>query len=286
MRRHIHIFLSMTLAVGLGLINAFGAPQKVNEKALIENRALDRRFLEAFQKKDPDKIMKLYWKSPDLVVIFPEGAASKGWDNVRKAYEEFFAGLDTIRLEMNESMHWPSGDGVLGFGMGTVYVKPKGGTEQQMIIRFTDYRQKQGGQWVYAHDHTHMVTTPQAPRSDESLYRRLGGYDAIAAVVDDFLGRLMADPQLKRFFNGVGTNRARMLRQLIVDQLCAVTKGPCAYVGRDMRTAHAGLGISEQDWQASASHLVATLDKLRVPEREKSEVLTALSSLKSDIVEK
>jgi hemoglobin len=119
-----------------------------------------------------------------------------------------------------------------------------------------------------------------------SLYARLGGYDALAAVTDDFLGRLIADQQLSRFFTGASTESRKRIRQLVVDQLCAATGGPCVYIGRDMKTSHAGLGISERDWQIAANHLVATLDKFKVPPREKDEVLAAVSGLKKDIVER
>ena len=119
-----------------------------------------------------------------------------------------------------------------------------------------------------------------------SLYKRLGGYDALAAVTDDFLGRLAADPQFQKFFVGHSTDSIKKIRQLIVDQLCAATGGPCAYTGRDMKTAHAGLGITGQDWDAQAKLLVATLDKFNVPAKEKDEVLTLVSSLKKDIVDK
>ena len=123
-----------------------------------------------------------------------------------------------------------------------------------------------------------------AQKQPESLYKRLGGYDALAAVTDDFLGRLAADPQLKRFFAGHSTDSLKRIRQLIVDQLCAATGGPCVYIGRDMKTAHAGMGISEADWETSVKHLVATLDKFKVPATEKGEVLAAISSMKGDIV--
>lgn len=122
--------------------------------------------------------------------------------------------------------------------------------------------------------------------SQQSLYKRLGGYDAIAAVVDDFVQRLATDPQLGRFFQGHSANSVKKIRQLVVDQLCEATGGPCYYTGRDMKTAHAGMGISENDWNASVKHLVATLDKFKVPEKEKNEVLGAISTLKDQIVEK
>ena len=127
------------------------------------------------------------------------------------------------------------------------------------------------------------AATPQAAQQ-ASLYKRLGGYDALAAVTDDFLARMASDPQLERFLKGHNAEGLKRIRQHIVDFLCQATGGPCAYHGQDMKTAHTGLGISEADWQASVKDLTATLDKLKVPEREKSEVLTAVSGLKGDIV--
>ena len=118
-----------------------------------------------------------------------------------------------------------------------------------------------------------------------SLYKRLGGYDALAAVTDDFIGRLVTDPDLKRFFVGHSTNSLNRIRQLVVDQLCFATGGPCVYIGRDMKSAHAGMGISEVDWVKSETALVATLDKFKVPEKEKGEVIAAIQALKKDIVE-
>jgi hemoglobin len=118
------------------------------------------------------------------------------------------------------------------------------------------------------------------------LYQRLGGYDAIAAVVDDFVGRLATDPKFTRFFAGHSHDSIKKIRQHIVDQLCNATGGPCNYTGRDMKTAHAGLGISEEDWNTSVTHLVATLDKFKVPQQEKDEVIGAIASMKDQIVEK
>jgi hemoglobin len=128
--------------------------------------------------------------------------------------------------------------------------------------------------------------TAQPEKPGQSLYQRLGGYDAIAAVTDDFIGRLIQDQQLSRFFSGVSTDSKTRIRQLVVDQLCSATGGPCFYIGRDMKTSHKGLGITESDWQVAVKHLVATLDKFKVPPREKDEVLAAISGLKKDIVER
>jgi hemoglobin len=126
----------------------------------------------------------------------------------------------------------------------------------------------------------------QSPGAAPSLYKRLGGYDAIAAVTDDFLGRLAADKQMSRFFVGVSADSLKKLRQHVVLQLCEATGGPCNYFGRSMKTTHAGLGITESDWQITLKHLNGTLDLFKVPENERNEILTLFASLKRDIVEK
>lgn len=126
----------------------------------------------------------------------------------------------------------------------------------------------------------------QSRQTERTLYQRLGGYDAIAAVSDEFIGRLAGDPEFSRFFAGFSTDSKLRLRQLIVEQLCAAAGGPCVYVGRTMKSSHAGLGITEREWQDAATHLVASMDKYKVPAREKDQVIAFVSSLKADIVEK
>lgn len=129
-----------------------------------------------------------------------------------------------------------------------------------------------------------VYAAPPQAAIQPTLYKRLGGYDALAAVTDDFLGRLATDPQMGRFFKGLSTDSQKRIRQHIVDFLCVATGGPCIYNGRDMKTAHTGLNITEDDWSLSVKMLTATLDKFKVPDKEKSEVLGAVSGLKADIV--
>ncbi len=128
--------------------------------------------------------------------------------------------------------------------------------------------------------------TDGAGQMKKSLYARLGGYDAIAAVVDDFIARLVADKRFSKFFVGHSEDSLKKIRQHIVDQFCAAAGGPCLYTGRDMKTTHHGLGITSDDWDAAANHLVETLDKFKVPKAEKDELLAFVSTLKKDIVDK
>lgn len=119
-----------------------------------------------------------------------------------------------------------------------------------------------------------------------SLYKRLGGYDAIAAVTDDFLGRLLAEPAFTKFFSGASNDSKMRIRQHIVDQLCFATGGPCVYTGRSMKAAHAGLGITNADWDLAVKDLVASLEKFRVPAKEQGDLAAILATVKGDIVEK
>lgn len=120
---------------------------------------------------------------------------------------------------------------------------------------------------------------------DGTLYARLGGYDAIAAVADDLVRRLMADAQLGRFWQHRGDDGVRREKQLLIDFLCASAGGPLYYTGRDMGTAHRGMRISESDWARLLTHLAATLEQFAVPARERGEVAAFVESLKADIVE-
>ncbi len=122
--------------------------------------------------------------------------------------------------------------------------------------------------------------------SEKSLYERLGGYDAIAAVTDDFLERLMSDPVIGYYWAGDSHDTKRRDRQLIVDFMCEATGGPVFYTGRDMKTSHDGLGISEGQYDILMTHCQATLDKFEVPDREKGEVCSFLDSLRADIQDK
>jgi hemoglobin len=97
---------------------------------------------------------------------------------------------------------------------------------------------------------------------------------------------LIADKQFEKFFIGQSTDSKKKIRNHVIEQFCVATGGPCVYTGRDMRTTHAGLGITEAEWNAGANHLVAALDKYKVDEKSKTEVIAFVSTLKKDIVEK
>ena len=121
--------------------------------------------------------------------------------------------------------------------------------------------------------------------SDKTLYESLGGYDAIAAVVNDLLPRLRGDPQLAHFWQHRGEDRLERSKQLLIDFLCSSAGGPLYYTGRDMKTSHTGMGISGADWSAFMAHLHATLEALGVPRAARDGLVGFVQSTKTDMVE-
>ncbi len=130
-----------------------------------------------------------------------------------------------------------------------------------------------------------MLDPEKSERDRTSLYHRLGGYDAIVAFVHELMPRLRDDPQLAVYWKGKSLDGRRREDKLLVDFLCAAFEGPVEYFGRDMETSHQGLAITEAEWDATIAHIAATLDHIRIAEREKSEFLAAARGLKWDIVE-
>jgi len=120
---------------------------------------------------------------------------------------------------------------------------------------------------------------------EKSLYHRLGGYDVIAGIVDDLFSRLRSDPEFARFAAGRSLDSQHRSRQLLVDQLCALTGGPCIYIGRDMKTSHAGLGITESEWQTNLKYTSAALDKFNIPDKEQQQFLDIFLRYKQEVVE-
>ncbi len=123
---------------------------------------------------------------------------------------------------------------------------------------------------------------PAAPAVDpQSLYARLGQRAGIEAVMTDFVGRAAKDRRIsKRFAN----TDAKALIAKLTDQLCQASGGPCRYTGKDMKAAHAGMKISNREWNVTVAHIAAAMRAKKVGRREQREVLAALGPMKGDIV--
>lgn len=116
----------------------------------------------------------------------------------------------------------------------------------------------------------------------KSLYDRLGGKDAITAVVDDFIANVAADARINSFFANTDIPK---LKGLLVDQICEASGGPCKYTGKTMKEVHTGMKVKSEHFDALVEDLVKSLDKFKVGEKEKADLLGALGPMKPDIVE-
>jgi hemoglobin len=138
-----------------------------------------------------------------------------------------------------------------------------------------------------------LVSISSAPMlgqgsKEKSLYDRLGGKEAITAVVDEFVGRVAADKRINAFFAATAADPARLekFKGNLVDQICQASGGPCKYMGKNMKTAHMGMGISSANFDALVENLIGALDRFKVGAHEKDQLLGALGPMKADIVDK
>ncbi len=128
-----------------------------------------------------------------------------------------------------------------------------------------------------------VATSVTVSAKTKSLYDRLGGKTAITAVVEDFVGNVAADKRINGFFAKADIPHLKME---LVDQICSATGGPCKYTGKDMKSAHAGMGVGGKDFDALVEDLGKSLVKFKVGKKEQKELVAALAPLKKDIVEK
>jgi hemoglobin len=117
-----------------------------------------------------------------------------------------------------------------------------------------------------------------------SLYRRLGGREGIALVVGDFVGNMAGDARVNERFKAMKPADIEKLKSNLADQICDATGGPCSYLGRDMKTTHKGMKITEAQWNATVENLGKALDKHKVGAKEKQELIGAIAPMKGDIV--
>jgi hemoglobin len=127
---------------------------------------------------------------------------------------------------------------------------------------------------------------PAGNQAQRTLYERLGGYDAISKVVEDFENRLFVDPKVGKYFVGMGTDTRQQFIQKTKNLVCNVTGGPCKVISRSAKTTHAGLGITDDEFDVVVGHLAEALDKYKVPAAEHKELMAIVETLRKDIVEK
>ena len=120
-----------------------------------------------------------------------------------------------------------------------------------------------------------------AGKSEPSLYQRLGGTEGIAAVVDDFVDNVRADPRINKRFEGVDVNHTKAM---LTDLICQDSGGPCKYTGRPVKDIHRGMDISNPEFDDMMSDMRKTLDKFKLPPQEQTDVMNLLMSMRGNVV--
>ena len=128
------------------------------------------------------------------------------------------------------------------------------------------------------------TTSSSESTATPSLYRRLGGREGIAGVVDAFVANALADQRIGPAFKSLPAARVGPLKSNIADFLCENTGGPCSYIGRTMKESHKGLGLTKEDFDACNAALAKALDSSNVAAPDKAEVMKLVQSLMPDIV--
>jgi hemoglobin len=131
------------------------------------------------------------------------------------------------------------------------------------------------------------VAQQSAAVTKAPLYERLGGLKGISLVVDDFIDRIVVNKTLNRnpaIDAGRKASPAPYLKVQVAQLMCEVTGGPCKYAGKDMKSSHAHMNISEKEWDVMAGEFKRSLNKFKVPAAEQNELFEIVGKTKADIV--
>jgi hemoglobin len=248
-------------------------------------KALMRKELDAWETLDYANAAPFYAKDADNVFFDLSPLKYTGWKEYAEGVKKENPDLASVKFTMGPDVRTHQ-QGNLAWATATLHFElvSKDEATKSLDGRWTLVWEKRGGAWLVVHEHVSAPLPSPADQAAQSLYKRLGGYDALAAVADDFIPRMVKDPQLGKYFAGHSTDSMKHIRQMIVDQLCQATGGPCIYLGRSMKAAHAGMGISDSDWDIAVDHLIETMIQLKVPGKERDDVIGVIGTLKSDIV--
>ncbi len=160
------IFLTLVTLIFLGLYGFPAQPARADDsdQSIADNQRIEQTLISALSSKDLDAVMKLYWHSPDLVVVFPNGNTVKGWDNVRTAYQGYISAIDSLHGSLSDTTYLTTGDTVLATGLFSydIVMKGGGGTDHE-AAQYVNVRQKKDGQWVIVMDRIQPAAPTPAP---------------------------------------------------------------------------------------------------------------------------
>jgi len=270
---------SMNLAFILLMAGCMQAPQSDLEglKATIDASQ------SAFEARDPAAIAAIY--AEDGAVMSPNSETVTGQAAIEDFWREVLAsGIDLgVAKTTNLYAH-----GDVGYEVGTYAVTDADGAiDEGKYVRIWRHGDSK---WQLQHVTWNSNLPLSAPQSEaesdqETLYQRLGGYDVVAAIFDNWAPRVSGDPELSKFLTEIDEEMGKRGRELGLDLLCELTGGPCFYTGRNMKMVHKGLGITDEHWQSTLDYMVETLDEMNIHNDEKTDFIHVFDGLKGYIVD-
>ena len=219
----------------------------------------------------------------DARFLPPDGPQANGRDEIRQSFS-MLAALPGFSLTWSANFSDVSSSGDLGYSVGTFEMTidgPDGNPATRTGTYTTVWKKQNDGQWKVVSD----VPSFDSPADGQSLYQRLGGYDTIAAIIDATGARIGDDPDFDQFFGAMDAEAGQRTRQLATLHLCEAAGGDCAYIGRDLKTVHAGMGITDEHWQSFMGYLGDALNERNVADAERAEVISIFSDLQDEIVD-
>jgi len=262
-----------TLVVVLLALGCTQAPQTDLEGL----KAMRDVWQSAYDAKDAALIAEIY--SENGAVMPPNSESVNGQAAIEDFFTEFHA--TGMGVEIQDTEAYAHGD--VGYKVGTYTISDADGAtldegKYVEIWRYID------GTWQMYRDifNSNLPLSAPEPESDsnqKTLYQRLGGYDVVAAILDNWGPRVFDDPELSLFLTDIDEEMGKKGRELALDLLCDLTGGPCVYTGRDVKMVHKGVGLTDEHWQLVLEYMGDTLDELNIADDKKTDFIAIIAGL-------
>ena len=155
------LLLFLTLTVGCwGQVESEEQAKSLSDADLLAIGELDQRFVESMSQMDIEKLMSCFWNSPDVIFVDFDGNVHRGYENLRKVFEQFFDQFESLSLSGDGDYRLiRAGNSVFSVGTSTYTMQMKDGTTKKVTQRWSDVRGKIEGRWVYVLDHVHFLSS-------------------------------------------------------------------------------------------------------------------------------
>ena len=222
----------------------------------------------------------------DAVLYPPDDPIVRGKEAIGEYMQAQFPPDSSVRWKPDHIEVSTAGDMAFMFGTYEIAViGPEGDPVSSTGKYGNAWTKMPDGTWIAVASVWNSSQRGVGQSDQKTLYQRLGGYDVVAAIFDNWAPRVINDPELSMFLTNIDEEMGKRGRELGLDLLCELTGGPCFYTGRDMKMVHKGLGITDAHWQSTLEYMGASLDELNIDIDEKTDFIAVFAGLGDDIVD-